>query len=98
MEQGAPLIGRGAFERLADAGMSAVTSGGAAGVEVLLQRQAAGLTRFANSQVHQNVWTEDLAVSVRVVTDDGRVGVSGVHSDEPAAMAGAARAALAIAR
>lgn len=96
--QDQPLLGREAFERLADAGLGEAGGDGIAAVEVLLQREAGGLTRFANSQVHQNVWREDLSASVRVVTDDGRVGVAGIHTDDPAGVAEAARRAAAIAR
>ncbi len=98
MTGGSALVGRAALERLADAGLDAAADDGVAGVEVMLQRDAGGLTRVANSQVIQNVWREDLAVSVRVVTDDARVGVAGVHTDDPAAVADAARNAVAIAR
>jgi len=92
------LLGRDGFSRLADAALDADLGGGMAAVEVLLQREAGGLTRFANSQIHQNVWREDLAANVRVVTDDGRVGVASIHTDDPAAVAQTARQAADIAR
>lgn len=44
-------------------------SGEASEVEVLLFVTDHGLTRFANSQIHQNVAYEDLGISVRVALD-----------------------------
>ncbi|MDP8970265.1 MAG: TldD/PmbA family protein, partial [Actinomycetota bacterium] len=90
------LLGWQVFDRLADAALDAAAD--AAAVEVLLQRDWGGLTRFANSQIHQNVWAEDLTARVRVVTDDGRVGVAGTHTFDPADVAAAAGDALALAR
>lgn len=83
------------LERLADAALGLP---GADGVEVVVHRRTAGLTRFANSQVHQNVWTSDVRVDVRVVADGGRVSVVGVTTEDPAEVAAAARRALATAR
>jgi PmbA protein len=87
-------IGRAACERLADAAFQ-----GAAGneVEVVVTRAAEGLTRFANSQIHQNVWRDDIAVSVRVVASGGRAGVINVHTDDPAQVSAAAAQAAALA-
>lgn len=48
---------------------------GADGVEVLLMHEWGGLTRFANSSIHQSTWREDTAVKVRVIAG-GRIGVS----------------------
>jgi PmbA protein len=48
---------------------------GADGVEVLLLHEWGGLTRFANSAIHQSTWKEDISVRVRVVSD-GRTGVA----------------------
>lgn len=71
---------------------------GAEGVEVVVLRTASGLTRFAGSQVHQNVATEDVRVDVRVVAPGGRVGVVSVTTEDPAEVVRAARQALAAAR
>jgi predicted Zn-dependent protease len=51
---------------------------GADGVEVLLLHEWGGLTRFADSAIHQSTWREDTGVRVRVVTD-GRVGVAATN-------------------
>jgi predicted Zn-dependent protease len=88
-------LGRAGCARLADAAMAAAAG---MGVEVVVRRDTEGLTRFANSQIHQNVWRDDVVVSVRAVTADGRVGVVGVHSDNPADVAAAARDAAALAQ
>ena len=90
----APLLGRAALERLADAALELRE---AAGVEVLVQHERGGLTRFANSQIHQNVWTDDVEVGVRVVTADGRQGVASAHTDDPAVVAATAADALRLA-
>lgn len=92
------LLGEEGVQRLAEPALALADEAGVDGVEVVVQRDWGGLTRFANSQVHQNVWTEDVAVSVRVVTDDARVGVAGASTDDPAGVAAAARSALEIAR
>lgn len=86
-------LGLPGCERLAEPALSV----GAAAVEVVVHRTAGGVTRFANSQAHQNTWAEDVAVNVRVVTGDGRVGVAGAHTDDPAQVAAAAERALAVA-
>lgn len=90
-------VGREAIERLADAALERAGRS-AAGVEVVVQHAAGGLTRFANSQIHQNVATADLSVAVRVVTGDGRVGVAAAHTDDPATVADTVDRALEIAR
>ena len=90
------LLGLEQCERLADAAFGAVDS--AADVEVVVNHQAEGLTRFANSQVHQNVARDDLVASVRVVLDGGRTGVVHVHTDDPADVARGATEAAALAR
>lgn len=81
---------------LADAALE--TAADASACEVVVTRTAGGVTRFAGSQVHQSVDTEECAVSVRAVLDDGRAGVSQVVCDEPAGAAVASRRALALAR
>lgn len=88
-------IGQTGCERLAE---PALALRGAAAVEVVVQRSATGVTRFANSQIHQNTWAEDVLVNVRAVTTDGRVGVAGAHTDDHHRIADLAEQALAIAR
>src|SRR5207247_6293269 len=46
------------------------------GVEVLFLHEWGGLTRFADSAIHQSTWREDIGLRVRVVSE-GRVGVAG---------------------
>jgi PmbA protein len=48
---------------------------GADGVEVLFLHEWDGLTRFANSSIHQSTSREDTGVRVRVISE-GRVGVA----------------------
>lgn len=93
---GAELLGQAACDRLADAAFATVANG--ADVEVVVARDVEGLTRFANSQVHQNVWGDDIAVTVRVVDGRGRTGVVSVHTDDPAQVARAAHQAQEFAR
>lgn len=67
-------------------------------VEVVVQRAAEGVTRFANSEVHQHVWTEDVSAAVRVVLPGGRAGVVSVNSGDPVEVARVAEEALTLAR
>lgn len=90
-------LGQAAFDRLADAAFEAAGADGL-DVEVVAHRSAEGLTRFANSQIHQNVWRDDIGVAVRVVAPGGRAGVVNVHTDDPAEVAQAAEQAAALAR
>ncbi|HUH08131.1 MAG TPA: TldD/PmbA family protein [Egibacteraceae bacterium] len=93
------LLGEAWMAGLADAGLGlADVESDVAGIEVVIERSAQGLTRFANSQIHQNVWWEDIQAGVRVVTRDGSIGVAGAHTDDPALVRQAARDALEIAR
>ena len=72
-------------ERLLEVAEAAMALGtdGADDVEALVYRQAGGLTRFADSRIHQSAWREDLAVRVRVVVDGNRVGTATVHAADP---------------
>jgi PmbA protein len=54
---------------------SALEVPGADGVEVLFLHEWDGLTRFANSSIHQSTSREDTGVRVRVISE-GRVGVA----------------------
>jgi predicted Zn-dependent protease len=49
-----------------------------ADVEVLFMHEWGGLTRFANSSIHQSTWREDTGVRVRVVSE-GRTGVASTN-------------------
>lgn len=89
-------LGRAACQRLADAAMDAAGASDTQ-VEVVVTRDAEALTRFANSQIHQNVWRDDVAVSVRVVLTGGRIGVASIHTDDAGEVALAAKQAAALA-
>jgi PmbA protein len=67
------------------------------GVEVLFMHEWGGLTRFANSSIHQSTWREDIGVRVRVVTD-GRVGVAATNEFSKEGARKAALSALEMAR
>jgi PmbA protein len=69
--------------------MEAALEVGADGVEVLLLHEWGGLTRFADSAIHQSTWREDTGLHVRVVME-GRVAVASTNELSPE---GAARAA-----
>ena len=88
-------LGADGCERLADAAFSAADG---LDLEVVVSRNAEGLTRFANSQIHQNVWRDDVAVALRAATADGRTGVARIHSDDPGDVARACREAVGLAR
>jgi len=86
------------LDRLHAAAAPALGLAGAEGVEVVVRHSTLGLTRFANSQIHQNVHTEDLAVRMRVVAGGGRVGVVEVAGTDRDEVRRAAEQALAAAR
>ena len=88
-------LGREGCERLAAAAFDARDD---MALEVVVERVAEGLTRFANSQIHQNVWRDVVSIALRAVTDDGRTGVVRVHTDDPAEVAQACREAVRLAR
>jgi PmbA protein len=70
---------------------------GADGVEVLLLHDWGGLSRFANSEIHQSTASEDTSLRVRVVTG-GRVGVDSTNDCSPEGARAAASSALEMAR
>jgi len=70
---------------------------GADGVEVLFMHEWGGLTRFANSSIHQSTWREDTGIRVRVVTG-GRVGVAASNDFSKDGAAKAAASALEMAQ
>ncbi|MDR7276192.1 metallopeptidase TldD-related protein [Catenuloplanes atrovinosus] len=61
--------------------------------EVFVQHVARGLTRFANSAIHQNITTETTEVRLRVHRDGRTVALSGPDPEALIARAGAALAA-----
>jgi PmbA protein len=70
---------------------------GADGVEVLFLHEWGGLTRFADSSIHQSTWREDTGLRVRVVSG-GRVGVAASNDFSKDGAARAATSALEMAR
>jgi PmbA protein len=83
------LIGEDRFTEVAEAALSLE---GVDGVEVLAIHEWSGLTRFANSEIHQSTASEDTGLRVRVVTD-GRVGVVATNEFTREGAAAAARSA-----
>jgi PmbA protein len=65
-------VGKDGFREVAE---SALELSGVDGVEVLFVHEWGGLTRFANSHIHQSTASEDTSLHVRVVAR-GRVGVA----------------------
>src|SRR5206468_13015313 len=70
---------------------------GADTVEVLLMHEWGGLTRFANSAIHQSTGREDTGVRVRVVTE-ARTGVTATNDFSKEGARSAAASALEMAR
>ena len=83
-------IGRDAA---AQAMQAALDLPGADAVEVLLYHTWGGLTRFANSSIHQSTSKEDTSVRVRAVRD-GRTGVAETNDLSEDGVRRAARSAL----
>ena len=83
------LIGEDRFRQVAEAALSLE---GVDGVEVLAIHEWSGLTRFANSEIHQSTASEDTGIRVRVVRD-GRVGVVASNDFSPDGASAAARSA-----
>ena len=91
------MVGReGALEILGQA-LSCLAQAGADAGEVVLLSERDGLTRFANSQIHQSSDVEDVRLQLKAVVDakEGWATANGVNGE---AMARAARAACDIAR
>jgi predicted Zn-dependent protease len=76
-------------DRFAEVAAPALELRGVDGVEVVLVHEWGGLTRFANSEIHQSTSSEDTGIRVRVVRG-GRVGVAATNDFSPE---GARRAA-----
>jgi PmbA protein len=70
---------------------------GANDVEILLMHDWGGLTRFADSAIHQSTAKENTGIKVRAVVD-GRVGVTSTNDLSPEGAREAARSALELAR
>jgi PmbA protein len=87
------LIGPDDIRPIVDAAMEVP---GADGVEVLVMHEWGGLTRFADSAIHQSTAREDTGVKVRVVTE-GRVGVASTNDLSKDGAATAARSAVELA-
>jgi PmbA protein len=81
------LIGADGFAEVAGA---ALETRGVDGVEVLFVHEWGGLTRFANSEIHQSTFREDTGLRVRVVSR----GRTGVASSNDFSEAGARAAAM----
>ncbi|HEX9236484.1 MAG TPA: DNA gyrase modulator, partial [Actinomycetota bacterium] len=79
------LIGPDEVRAVAEAALSLP---GPDGVEVLFVHEWGGLTRFADSSIHQSMSREDTGIQVRVVSG-GRVGVA---SSNDFSQVGASRA------
>src|SRR2546429_8000055 len=88
------LIGPDEVRTISDA---ALEQPGADGIEVLFMHEWGGLTRFANSWIHQSTWREDTGIRVRAVTE-GRVGVAASNDFSKDGARKAAGSALEMAR
>ncbi|MGH2711933.1 MAG: TldD/PmbA family protein [Actinomycetota bacterium] len=88
------LIGPDDIRDLANAAMEVP---GADATEVLVIHEWSGLTRFADSAIHQSTAREDTGVRVRVVIG-GQVGVAATNDLSKDGAAEAARSALELAR
>jgi predicted Zn-dependent protease len=90
----AGLIGSDAIRDVASAALEVP---GADAIEALLIHEWSGLTRFAESAIHQSTAKEDTALRVRAVSQ-GRVGVAATNDLSKEGAAEAARNALELAR
>jgi predicted Zn-dependent protease len=88
------LVGRDEVRAVAEAALDVP---GASEVEVLFMHEWSGLTRFADSAIHQSTFREDTGIRVRVVSD-GRVGVAATNELTSEGATAAARSALELAR
>lgn len=87
----------GADLRLAERLLDLAAEAGASEAEALVLGTDSQLTRFANSEIHQNVAERNTTVNLRFV-DGRRVGVSSTNRLDDAALRRLARSAAAIAR
>src|SRR5918996_4066371 len=86
-------VGRDGVRAVAEAAQEIT---GADAVEVLFVHEWGGLTRFADSAIHQSTWREDTGLRVRVVAA-GRVGVVATNDFSKDGAAEAARSAMELA-
>ena len=63
----------------ATAARRVLENAGGVGAEVLLSEEDGSLTRFANSEIHQNVTEHSISLRVRVIEAGGRVGVASTN-------------------
>jgi predicted Zn-dependent protease len=83
------IVGPDEVRRVSEA---ALGIGGVDGVELLFMHEWGGLTRFANSAIHQSTSREDTGLRVRVVSGN-RIGVAASNDFSPAGARRAAEAA-----
>jgi PmbA protein len=84
-------------DRFLEVAAGALDVTGPDGIEVVLLHEWGGLSRFANSEIHQSTASEDTSLRVRVV-DAGRVGVAASNECTPEGARAAAASALEMAR
>ena len=82
---------------LADRALGFALAAGAAEAEAVVMREDGALTRFANSEIHQNVAQREVAVNLRVVIGK-RVGVASSGRSDDEGLRTLAAKAVAIAR
>jgi predicted Zn-dependent protease len=81
---------------LAERVLEQAVAAGAGEAEALVMREDHALTRFANSEIHQNVATTDVSINLRVVNGK-RVGVASSARTDPDGLRRLAENAVAIA-
>ena len=82
---------------LADRALGFALAAGASEAEAVVMREDGALTRFANSEIHQNVAQREVAVNLRVVIGK-RVGVASSGRSDDEGLRTLAAKAVAIAR
>jgi predicted Zn-dependent protease len=82
---------------LADAALALATAGDVTEAEALVMAEDSALTRFANSEIHQNVAETNVTINLRVVVGR-RVGVASTDRTDPDGLRRLADNAIAIAR
>ncbi len=82
---------------LAETTLALATGDGVTEAEVLVMAEDSGLTRFANSEIHQNVAETNVTINLRVVVGK-RVGVASSDRTDPEGLRRLADNAIAIAR
>src|SRR5438093_10325915 len=82
---------------LAEAALALATGDGVTEAEVLVTTEDSGLTRFANSEIHQNVAETNIVINLRVVVGR-RVGVASSGRTDAEGLRRLAENAAAVAR